>query len=304
MLKGHVFKEQIFESQVFAYFIDTFLNKQCGIGNYGNNMEVLYSGNNVTIQDGLVCIRGRFIEEDTQTTLNVGNDNNYCKLVIEIDLDKENTEETLMQVSYKIIKNTNTYPELIQTDIVQNNSGIYQYELARFKTSANGITDFKDMRTYIDLNSIFTMMKNEFNIFLEELKTKIENVENGSAYILNTTQSKTITLIGQSEEGKEELGTLILHKQGKIATAYLKIYTASIGKIAFANSNLEGFAPDAAKTVKEPLIAYEDTSKGIQSVTPAGVGILNMYDIGELSIEIYATKRNVYFYKMFSYKTF
>ena len=25
MLKGHVFKEQVFESEVFAYFVDTFL---------------------------------------------------------------------------------------------------------------------------------------------------------------------------------------------------------------------------------------------------------------------------------------
>jgi len=186
MLKGHVFKEQIFESQVFAYFVDTFLNKQCGIGDYGSNMEIVYSGNNVTIQDGLACIRGRFIEEDTQTTIDVGSDNNFCKLVIEINLDKENTEEVLMQASYKVIKNDNSYPDLIQTDIVKNNAGIYQYELVRFKTGVNGITDFQDMRTFIDLNSIFMMMKNEFNVFLEELKTKIQNVEDGSAYMLKS----------------------------------------------------------------------------------------------------------------------
>ena len=92
MLKGYVFKKQIFESQVFAYFIDTFLNGKCGIGkDYGNGMQVNYSGDSITIQDGLACIRGRFIGEDTYTTLSAGTDSAYCRLVIEIDLDKENT---------------------------------------------------------------------------------------------------------------------------------------------------------------------------------------------------------------------
>lgn len=29
MLKGHVYKEQIFDVDVFAYFVDTFLNGKC-----------------------------------------------------------------------------------------------------------------------------------------------------------------------------------------------------------------------------------------------------------------------------------
>lgn len=184
MLKGHVFKEQVFESQVFAYFIDEFLNHKCGVGNFGNKMQVTRNGNNVTIQDGLACIRGRFIEEDSSTTLNVGTDTAYCKLVLEVDLDKENSEETLNQVSYKIVKSTTAYPNLTQTDIVKNNAGKYQYELARFRTSASGISDFQDKRTYFNLQSIYSAMETDFASFLEQLKTKIANVENGSAYML------------------------------------------------------------------------------------------------------------------------
>lgn len=192
MLKGYVFKEQIFESQVFAYFMDTFLDKTCGVGNFGNNMEVTYNGNAVTIQDGLVCIRGRFIGEDTYTTLDVGTDSFYCKLVIEIDLDKENTEETIKQASYKIVKSPNSYPDLIQTDIVKNNAGIYQYELARFRTNINGITDFQDMRTFIDLENIFKGMNCKFEDVLKEFKQKIESVEDGSAYFLRNHIYSTI----------------------------------------------------------------------------------------------------------------
>lgn len=155
-----------------------------GIGDFGNKMEVSYSGNNITIQDGLACVRGKFIEEDSSTTLSIGTDNSFCKLVLEVDLSKTNTEEQLNQVSYKVVKSTNNYPSLTQTDIVKNRTGIYQYELARFKTSTNGITDFQDMRTFIDFNSIYAAIETEYRAVLEELRVELTNVKNGSAYVL------------------------------------------------------------------------------------------------------------------------
>ena len=151
MLKGHVFSKQI-----FALFINTFLNGENGVSNnYKNGMKPTYSGSTVNIDSGAVCVQGRFLEEDTSTSVQAGTNSAYCKLVVEIDLDKQNTESEFNQASYKIVTSSSSYPTLTQTNIVKNNSGIYQYELARFKTSENGITDFKDMRTYLDFNSIF-----------------------------------------------------------------------------------------------------------------------------------------------------
>ena len=93
MLKGHVFAKQIFGNPIFALFINTFLNGVNGVSNnYKNGMSVSYSGSNVTINSGAVCIQGRFLEEDTYTTISAGTDSSYCKLVIEINLDLENTE--------------------------------------------------------------------------------------------------------------------------------------------------------------------------------------------------------------------
>lgn len=135
MLKGHVFKKQIFGNQIFALFINTFLKGNCGIADYKEKMKVTYSGNTVTIASGAVCIGGRFLEEDSSTSLMAGTDTVFCKLVIEIDLSKENTEEQLKQANYKIIKSATDYPTLTQSNIVANNNGIYQYELARFKTT-------------------------------------------------------------------------------------------------------------------------------------------------------------------------
>ena len=185
MLKGHVFSKQLFGHPVFAVFVNTFLNGRNGVSdNYKEGMEMSYSGSTVTIFGGLVCIQGRFLEEDTHTEIPTGNDTAYCKLVIEIDLDKQNTESDFTQASYKIIKSASGYPNLTQTNIVKNNSGIYQYELARFRTNVNGISEFVDMRTYLNFSSIYDAMEQEYMKVLSELQQKLTNVEDGSEYLL------------------------------------------------------------------------------------------------------------------------
>ena len=188
MLKGHVFKEQVFGNQIFALFINTFLNGQNGVSNnYKNGMQITYSGNTLTVQSGAVCIQGRFLEEDTSTPISAGTDTSYCKLVIEIDLDKQNTEQQLLQATYKIVKSSSNYPNLTQNDIVKNNAGIYQYELARFKTSSSGISEFQDMRTFLDFESVYNTIKTEFESVLEELEEELAGVEDGSAFVLKSS---------------------------------------------------------------------------------------------------------------------
>lgn len=185
MLKGEVFGRQLFENQIFALFINTFLNGNNGVcGDYLNGMAVTYSGNNVTIDSGAVCIQGRFLEEDTSSTLDAGNSNLFCKLVIEIDLDKINTEDSFNQGYYKVVTDSTGYPELTQTNIVGTNSGIYQYELARFKTSANGISDFQDMRTYLDIPTIYDNVR-------QMVQDAIDSIEDGSAFALKTELNGT-----------------------------------------------------------------------------------------------------------------
>lgn len=176
MLKGQVFSRQLFENQIFALFINTFLNGNNGISNdYLNGMAVTYSGNNLTIDSGAVCIQGRFLEENTSTTISAGTDSAYCKLVIELNLDNQNTESDFTQGYYKVIKGVGAYPALTQNDIVKNNAGIYQYELARFQNSSSGITNFQDMRTFLDFQSIY-----------DEITQHIEDIDDGSLWLLKT----------------------------------------------------------------------------------------------------------------------
>lgn len=187
MLKGHVFSKQLFNNPIFALFINTFLNGINGVSNnYKNGMQVTYSGSNVTVDSGAVCIQGRFLEEDTYTTLAAGTNTAYCKLVIEIDLDKENTESEFTQASYKIVTSTSSYPNLTQSNIVKNVAGIYQYELARFRTSASGITEFQDMRTFLDFTSIYNQITQEYESVLAQLEAELEGVEEQSNVLLKT----------------------------------------------------------------------------------------------------------------------
>lgn len=187
MLKGHVFSKQLFANPIFALFINTFLNGENGVSNnYKNGMQPTYSGSTLTIDSGAVCIQGRFLEEDTSTQIATGTNNAYCKLVIEIDLDKQNTESQLNQASYKVITSASGYPTLTQTNIVRNVSGIYQYELARFRTSSSGIMDFQDMRTFLDFDSIFEEIRQEYGEVLQELEEELANVVDGSDYLLKS----------------------------------------------------------------------------------------------------------------------
>ena len=181
MLKGHVFSKQIFNNSIFALFINTFLSGKDGVSNnYKNGMEVTYSGRNISIDTGAVCIQGRFLEEDSLTQLSTGTDNAFCKLVIEIDLNKQNTETSFVQGAYKIIKSTSNYPNLTQTNIVKNNAGIYQYELARFKTTSAGISEFEDRRTFLDFETIYTYIENDYKNVLEELQEQLNGIKNQS----------------------------------------------------------------------------------------------------------------------------
>lgn len=185
MLKGHVFSKQLFEHPIFALFVNTFLDGRNGISNnYKEGMKLSYSGNTITINSGAACIQGRFVEETLHSQVVTGNDNSFCKLVIEIDLNKQNTESEFLQAQYKIIKSSANYPTLTQNNIVKNNAGIYQYELARFKTGNSGITNFEDKRTFLDLQSILNLMEKEFEKFLAEFQSKINSVQDGSGYIL------------------------------------------------------------------------------------------------------------------------
>ncbi len=167
-LRGHVFNKQLFSSECFALFIDTFLNKNNGIIT-GCNLS--NTANSISIESGYFCIKGRFLQEEGGTTFDIEStiqNDIYCKLICEIDLSQENTTSELKQASYKVLKSTTGYPSLQQEDITSVGQGnIYQFEFAQFKVTEQGIEDFVDKRTYLNFNSIYA----EVRSMLSDLNT-------------------------------------------------------------------------------------------------------------------------------------
>lgn len=181
MLIGYTFDEQLFTSEAFRKFQDTFLNKNSGVI---DGCNVSKTNTTITVSDGWFVIKGALLREQGGTTLNVEQDG-YYSLVCEIDLTKENTETSLLQATIKLIKGASTYPTLTQQDIT-NGGSVYQYEFARFRSSNSVISDFVDKRTYLNFQSIYTKINTDVQAIIDTLEVKIKNVEDGSAYLLKT----------------------------------------------------------------------------------------------------------------------
>ena len=174
MIKGFRFTNQLANAEVDARIHQEFLNKNDGIF-YG--MELSKTTNSITISEGLCEIAGRPVAVVDSETIAVGTDSLYCVLVLEIDLSKESTKDTFSQVSFKLLTSSTGYSNVTQQDINKyaGSYNVYQLEFARFKTGTNGIIDFKDTRKFLDFNSIY-----------EEIRQEIQNIEDGSIYILKS----------------------------------------------------------------------------------------------------------------------
>lgn len=193
MLRGHVFKFQTFANEVFAHFINTFLQGNMGIT---KGCELSNTSNSVSIDAGYFCICGRFLEIVGSETIEDITNTGYYNLVCEIDLSKTNTKSELNQAVIKVIRNTSGYGTLTKEDLFEGGN-IYQYEFARFRVTDMGIVDFEDRRTFLNLESLYNLINNNFNeLFtqknqeaenlLEEIRQELANIVDGSAYLLKT----------------------------------------------------------------------------------------------------------------------
>ena len=186
MLRGHVFQSQIFANEIFGLFIDTFLEGNMGVT---NGCELSNTTTSVTIGEGCFCVKGRFLQIIGNETVSISN-NGYYSLICEIDLTQENTNENFNQGSIKAISGNNTYPTLVQQNI--NTGGtMYQYEFARFRKTDNGIIDFSDRRTFLDISSIYSQINSQASVVLDEIEEALNDVLDESIYLLKTDASET-----------------------------------------------------------------------------------------------------------------
>lgn len=130
-------------------------------------MELSNTSNTITIANGKMIIKGReFAVVGGGETINVEatpSGSLYGALVVEIDLTKESTKSNFEQVSFKVLQSATDYPKSTQQDI---NSGetaqfLYQVELAKFKITTSGISEFIDTRTFLKISSLYNLIENK-----------------------------------------------------------------------------------------------------------------------------------------------
>lgn len=185
MIKGFRFTNQLANAEVDARIHQEFLNKNDGIF-YG--MELSYTNNSITVTEGLCEIAGRPVAVIDNETVNAGTDNVYCLLILEIDLSKDSTKDVFNQAYFKLLTSSTSYPTVTQQDINMYNgsNNLYQLEFARFKSGTGGITEFKDTRKFLSFSGIYAQIKADCDAIINQIKQELENVEDGSSYLLKS----------------------------------------------------------------------------------------------------------------------
>lgn len=185
MIKGFRFTNQLANAEVDARIHQEFLNKNDGIF-YG--MELSYTNNSITVGEGLCEIAGRPVAVIDSETVSAGTDNLYCLLILEIDLSKDSTKDVFNQASFKLLTSSTSYPSVTQQDINMYNgsNNLYQLEFARFKSGTGGITEFKDTRKFLSFSGIYAQIKADCDAIINQIKQELENVEDGSSYLLKS----------------------------------------------------------------------------------------------------------------------
>ena len=65
-------------------------------------------------------------------------------------------------------------------------NNLYQLEFARFKSGTGGITEFKDTRKFLSFSGIYAQIKADCDAIINQIKQELENVEDGSSYLLKS----------------------------------------------------------------------------------------------------------------------
>lgn len=203
MISGITFSEQLTTSADFAHFQNTFLNRTSGVT---KGCEISQADGNIYVQKGYFVVCGRFVRVvgiETIKTPEVLSGNLYCKAVFEVDLTKINSPEEFRQGSFKILSSAETYPVATQEDLDADGT-LYQMPWCQFLKGVDGISEFRDLRPIMNLESIWsavsaqnTAYKGEFDTYFASQKEVVERMiaelEN-QGYVLLTTARRVLAV--------------------------------------------------------------------------------------------------------------
>lgn len=182
MINGITFSERLITSEDFAHFMYTFLNQANGIT---KGCGLSHTDGTIYIQNGYFIQHGRMVQilgTEEIASPSVVSGQLYCKVVFEIDLSKTNTAEEFLQGAFKTLYSESGYPKETKEDL-DNGGTLYQMPWCQYIKTSSGISNFYDLRSIIDLNSIWSAIseqnleyKGDFDTYFASQKATIEDM--------------------------------------------------------------------------------------------------------------------------------
>lgn len=150
MIQGIEFDQQAIKAEDMAHFMRKFSGDANGIT---RGCAITSDADNMYIAEGYMLIQGRQVKITGTHTValnKVTTGEQYCRVVVEIDLSKSNTESANNQLSIKTLASSSGYPAVTQQDLEDNPTGTYQYLLAQYHTSTSGVDSFSSTAAEVD----------------------------------------------------------------------------------------------------------------------------------------------------------
>lgn len=196
MIRGHVFAYQTFSNEAFALFMDFLLAHKSGVI---KGCAVSNTSSSVSLGSGYLWIKGRPIQIVGTETIDVANDSMYNIFCLVVDLSRTNTTESFTQAYTTIVKSASDYPTLTQQDLTDGGT-VYQFPLAKFKTTNGVISDFVNMVERIDYNSIYQLIQDTLNGIIDGSTIadmcKLSSHPVGNIIIMGTADDPNVLLGG------------------------------------------------------------------------------------------------------------
>lgn len=276
MLKGQTYDEQLFQSEAFRLFMNTFLNGNSGVI---KGCTLSNTTTSVTLSDGFFMIKGGVLQEYGGETLTPESDG-YYYLVCEIDLSQTNTELAFNQGSLKLIRGASVYPTLVQEDIVGSGT-VYQYPFAQFRVVSGSITGFTDVRTFLNYASIYDIIRNEADALIQELRDDLEDVV-GTVH--EVTHSKVIQDYIYESGNKKGYYVLTLKKVGNVIYVRCEIgVDANVTSMGSFINITENF-PDWAKPTANMHMFKQESTSGFATATISGYTYLTPMSVMQIDL--------------------
>lgn len=149
MIKGITFDMQQVTAANMGHFMNVFSSYQSGIT---QGCEVTSDASNLYIAPGYMLLCGRQVQiVGTQTVPleTVASGEQYCVVVFQIDLTKQNTSSVFLQGTIETLTSSSGYPTVTQQDI-DDGGTLYQWPIAKYHVTASGADSFTDLTETVD----------------------------------------------------------------------------------------------------------------------------------------------------------